>query len=157
MANLQIVISALNKASGDLNKVKQDISGIKSESETGGGAVEGFGGKLEGLMGKALIVAGAVAGVAAAIGEVYESAKEAAELDYARDKFDALSEAIGTTSSLLLNDMRDATSGLKSDAELIEGAGQIMALGLADSHEEVLRLATVAGELDMNMNQLVLT
>lgn len=157
MANLQIVISALNKASGDLNKVKQDISGIKSESETGGGAVEGFGGKLEGLMGKALIVAGAVAGVAAAIGEVYESAKEAAELDYARDKFDALSEAIGTTSSLLLNDMREATSGLKSDAELIEGAGQIMALGLADSHEEVLRLATVAGELDMNMNQLVLT
>ena len=157
MADLKIVISALNKASGDLNKVKQDISGIKSESETGGGAVEGFGGKLEGLMGKALIVAGAVAGVAAAIGEVYESAKEAAELDYARDKFDALSEAIGTTSSLLLNDMREATSGLKSDAELIEGAGQIMALGLADSHEEVLRLATVAGELDMNMNQLVLT
>lgn len=157
MADLKIVISALNKASGDLDKVKQDISGIKNESETGGGAVEGFGGKLEGLMGKALIVAGAVAGVAAAIGEVYESAKEAAELDYARDKFDALSEAIGTTSSLLLNDMRDATSGLKSDAELIEGAGQIMALGLADSHEEVLRLATVAGELDMNMNQLVLT
>ena len=157
MADLKIVISALNKASGDLNKVKQDISGIKSESETGGRAVEGFGGKLEGLMGKALIVAGAVAGVAAAIGEVYESAKEAAELDYARDKFDALSEAIGTTSSLLLNDMREATSGLKSDAELIEGAGQIMALGLADSHEEVLRLATVAGELDMNMNQLVLT
>ena len=33
MADLKIVISALNKASGDLNKVKQDIQGIKGAGE----------------------------------------------------------------------------------------------------------------------------
>ena len=157
MANLQIVISALNKASGDLNKVKQDISGVKDAGEKGGTAVQGFGDSLSGMMGKAALVAGVVAGVGLAMKEVYESAKEAAELDYARDKFDALTDSIGTTSHALLVDLRDATSGLVSDAELVESAGQMMALGLASTHEEATRLATVAGELDMNMNQLVLT
>lgn len=157
MADLKIVISALNKASGDLNKVKQDISGVKDAGKEANPAVKGFGDSLGGMMSKAALVAGAVAGVGLAMKEVYESAKEAAELDYARDKFDALSESIGTTADTLLTDLREATDGIVSDADLIEGAGQIMALGLADSHEEVLRLATVAGELDMNMNQLVLT
>lgn len=157
MADLKIVISALNKASGDLNKVKQDIQGIKGAGEESSNAVEGFGGALNGLVGKAALVTGAVVAVSAAMKEVYETAREGAELDYARDKFDALAESIGSTSTALLVDLRDATSGLVSDAELIEGAGQMMALGLAKTHDEVVRLATVAGELDMNMNQLVLT
>ena len=157
MANLQIVISALNKASGDLNKVKQDITGVKDAGEKGGTAVEGFGDRLSGLIGKAALVTGAVVAVSAAMKEVYETAREGAELDYARDKFDALAESIGSTSTALLVDLRDATSGLVSDAELIEGAGQMMALGLAKTHDEAVRLATVAGELGMNMNQLVLT
>ena len=157
MADLKIVISALNKASGDLNKVKQDIQGIKGAGEESSNAVEGFGGALNGLVGKAALVTGAVVAVSAAMKEVYETAREGAELDYARDKFDALAESIGSTSTALLVDLRDATSGLVSDAELIEGAGQMMALGLAKTHDEAVRLATVAGELDMNMNQLVLT
>ena len=76
MANLQIVISALNKASGDLNKVKQDISGVKDAGEKGGTAVQGFGDSLSGMMGKAALVAGVVAGVGVAMKEVYETAKE---------------------------------------------------------------------------------
>jgi hypothetical protein len=43
-----------------------------------------------------------------------------------------------------------------SDAELVAGAGDLMALGLAKSHDEVVRLTNVAGQLGMNMNQLVL-
>lgn len=157
MANLQIVISALNKASGDLNKVKQDIQGIKGAGEDSSGAVNGFGGALDGLMGKAALVTGAVVAVGAAMKEVYETAREGAELDFARDKFDALAQSIGTTSTALTTDLRNATSGLVSDAELISSAGNIMSLGLAKSHDEVVRLSRVAGELDMNMNQLVLT
>ena len=121
------------------------------------GGVTGFSDGLGAILGKAALVAGAVTSVALAIREVYTSAKEAAELDYAKDKFDALATSIGTTSTALLGDMRDATSGLVSDAELVAGAGQMMALGLADTHEEAVRLTTVAGELGMNMNQLVLT
>jgi len=157
MANLQIVISALNKASGDLNKVKQDISGVKDAGEKGGTAVQGFGDSLSGMMGKAALVAGVVAGVGVAMKEVYETAKEGAELEYARTRFDNLSASIGTVSAALLGDLRDATSGMMSDAELVAGATDFMALGLAKSHDEVVRLTSVAGALGMNMNQLVLT
>jgi len=157
MANLQIVISALNKASGDLNKVKQDISGVKDAGEKGGTAVQGFGDSLSGMMGKAALVAGVVAGVGVAMKEVYETAKEGADLEYARTRFDNLAASIGTVSDALLGDLRDATSGMMSDAELVAGAADFMALGLAKSHDEVVRLTTVAGALGMNMNQLVLT
>jgi len=157
MANLQIVISALNKASGDLNKVKQDISGVKDAGEKGGTAVQGFGDSLSGMMGKAALVAGVVAGVGVAMKEVYETAKEGADLEYARTRFDNLAASIGTVSDALLGDLRDATSGMMSDAELVAGAADFMALGLAKSHDEVVRLTSVAGALGMNMNQLVLT
>jgi hypothetical protein len=45
---------------------------------------------------------------------------------------------------------------MMSDAELVASAGDLMALGLAKSHDEVVRLTSVAGALGMNMNQLVL-
>ncbi|MCK9341520.1 MAG: hypothetical protein M0P37_07200, partial [Synergistaceae bacterium] len=157
MADLKIVISALNKASGDLNKVKQDISGVKDAGEKGGTAVQGFGDSLGGMMSKAALVAGAVAGVGLAMKEVYETAKEGAELEYARTRFDNLAASIGTVSDSLLTDLKDATSGMMSDAELVAGAADFMALGLAKSHDEVVRLTSVAGALGMNMNQLVLT
>ena len=157
MANLQIVISALNKASGDLNKLKQDITGVKDAGEKGGTAVQGFGDSLGGMMSKAALVAGAVAGVGLAMKEVYETAKEGAELEYARTRFDNLAASIGTVSDALLSDLKDATSGMMSDAELVAGAADFMALGLAKSHDEVVRLTSVAGALGMNMNQLVLT
>lgn len=157
MANLQIVISALNKASGDLNKVKKDISGVKDAGEKGGTAVQGFGDSLSGMMGKAALVTGAVVAVGAAMKEVYETAKEGAELEYARTRFDNLAASIGTVSDALLSDLKDATSGMMSDAELVAGAADFMALGLAKSHDEVVRLTSVAGALGMNMNQLILT
>jgi len=90
------------------------------------------------------------------IKKVYDTAREGAELEYARQRFDNLSESIGTTSSMLLGDMRMATKGTISDFELMASASDLMSLGLAKSHGEVIRLTTVSGALGMNMNQLVL-
>jgi hypothetical protein len=157
MANLQIVISALNKASGDLSKVKGDIKGVGDAGTKAKGGVEGFGDGLGSIVSKAALVAGAAAAVGVALKEVYDTAKEGAELEYARTRFDNLSASIGTVSDALLGDLRDATKGMMSDAELVAGAADFMALGLAKSHDEVVRLTTVAGALGMNMNQLVLT
>ena len=157
MANLQIVISALDKASGDINKIKSEISGVNSASK---GATKGTGDfttSITSMMSKAALAAGAVAAVGMALKGVYDSAREAAELDYARSKFDNLSKSIGMVSDALLTDLRAATSGMMSDAELIASAGDFMALGLAKTHDEVVRLSSVAGALNMNMNQLVLT
>ena len=157
MADLRIVISALNKASGDIKKVKGDIEGIGTAGDAAKGGITGFGGSLNSVMGTAALVGGAVIAVGAALKEVYQTAKEGADLEYARTRFDNLAESIGTVSDALLGDLRTATSGMVSDAELVSGAADFMALGLAKTHEEVVRLSTVAGALGMNMNQLVLT
>jgi hypothetical protein len=157
MADLKIVISALNKASGDLSKVKADVKSVGDAGTQAKGGVEGFSAGLGSVLSKAALVAGAVAGVGLAMKEVYETAKEGAELEYARTRFDNLASSIGTVSDALLGDLRDATKGMMSDAELVAGAADFMALGLAKSHDEVVRLTSVAGALGMNMNQLVLT
>lgn len=92
-----------------------------------------------------------------AIKAAYAAASEGAQLEFAATKFANLSESIGTTSELLLGDLKTATRGMMSDAQLMGSAGDLMALGLAKSHDEAVRLSTVAGALGMNMNQLVLT
>lgn len=91
-----------------------------------------------------------------AIKVAYETAREGAQLEYARQRFDNLTNSIGTTSRLLLDDMRLATKGTISDFELMGSASDLMSLGLAKSHNEVIRLTAVSGALGMNMNQLVL-
>ena len=157
MANLQIVISALNKASGEINKVKSEIKGVGDTGKVAQGGVKGFGASLSSVIGTAGMVAAGVAAVGVALKEFYETAKEGAQLEYARTKFDNLAESIGIVSDALLVDLREATRGTVSDAELVAGAANFMALGLADTHDEVVRLTRVAGALGMNMNQLVLT
>ena len=157
MANLRLIITALNKASGEINKVKNEIEGVGKSGKTAEKEVKGFGSSLSSVIGTAALVAGSMAAVGLAIREVYEDLKEGAELEYTRTKFDNLAESIGIVSDALLVDLREATRGTVSDAELVAGAANFMALGLADTHEEVVRLTTVAGALGMNMNQLVLT
>lgn len=92
-----------------------------------------------------------------ALKQVYQMAEEGAALEYAETRFENLSESIGTTADALMVDLRNATDGMVSDSELVASAADFMALGLANSQEEVVRLSTVAGALGMDMNQLVLT
>lgn len=157
MANLRLIITALNKASGEINKVKKEIEGVGNSGKTAEKGVKGFGSSLSSVIGTAALVTGAVASVGLAIREVYEDLKEGAQLEYVQTKFDNLAESIGTVSDALLIDLREATRGTVSDAELVSSAANFMALGLADTHDEVVRLTRVAGALGMNMNQLVLT
>lgn len=88
---------------------------------------------------------------------VYDMARQGAELEFMAGKFDRLSLSIGTTSDVLLEDLRKATQGTRSDMELMASASDFMALGFAKTSDEAVRLSTVAGALNMNMNQLVLT
>ena len=102
-------------------------------------------------------VGAGIVGVGVALKQAFDFGKQGAELEYAAGKFDRLSEAVGTTSDILLGKLRQAVKGTRSDMELMASAGDFMALGLAKSEEEVVRLTRVAGALNMNMNQLVLT
>lgn len=109
-------------------------------------------------VGMAFTAAGVVAaGFAVAWGKAMELGREGAELEYAAQKFDRLTAAVGTVSDALMNDLRAATKGTMSDAQLMASAGDLMALGLAKTHDQVVRLTRVSSGLNMDMNQLVLT
>ena len=154
---LRIVIDALNKATDDIKNVKKEIGGLdettKKADKTSKGFGESWAGVLTGLNAGIAIAQQA----AAAVKKIYETAREGAEIEYLQSRFDNLTTSINTTANALLTDMKDATDGMYSDAELMASATDFMSLGLAKSHDEVVRLAKVSGALNMNMNQLVLT
>ena len=89
--------------------------------------------------------------------QAYEFISEGTQLSLAQDKFDALSKSIGTTADALLGDLKTATRGTISDAQLMASATSIMSLGLADTSEETVRLASLVGKLGWDMNQVTLT
>jgi hypothetical protein len=89
--------------------------------------------------------------------QFYQLAREGAELEYTASKFDRLTESINTTTEALMVDLKEATDGTMSEMALMASATDFMTLGLAKSHDEVVRLTTVSSQLGMDMNQLVLT
>ena len=147
----------VSKVSADLRKVKDEMSDVEKEIAKGVNTSAKFGGTWD------MVLLGINQGIqivreiAQAFEHAYGVMREGAELEFTQRRFDLLSDSIDTTAILLRGDLRDATRGLYSDAQLMADAGDMMALGLAKTHDEALRLATVAGALNMNMNQLTLT
>lgn len=102
----------------------------------------------------AAVATGAAAGFVIAGREMFDALEEGAELELAASRFDNLARSIGTTADALLIDLRNATSNMVSDAELMQGANDLIQQGLVGSQEELLRMTTLVGELDWNMNVL---
>lgn len=156
-AKLRIVIDAVNKASKELGDLKKQLGGVDDEAQKNKKSAAGLKDQFSGLFSTALKVAAGAAAVYLALKKVYDLGKEGAQLDYAAGKFDRLAQAAGTTSDVLIRDLRAAVRGTRSDMDLMTSAGDFLALGLAKTHDEVVRLTKVAGGLNMDMNQLVLT
>lgn len=87
----------------------------------------------------------------------YGVLKEGADLEAAREKYDALAESIGTVGDALLIDLRAATKGLVSDADLITGSTELMNLGLSKTHEETVRWSRAVATLGLDLQVLGLT
>ena len=156
-ANLRIVIDALNKANDDLKALEKQLKGVEKTSKDTGKATGNLDDQFKKFKKTALSVVAGLAGTYIALKKFYDFAKQGAELEYTADKFDRLADSIGTTADVLLTELRDATKGTRSDMELMASATDFVALGFAKTKDEAVRLATVAGALNMNMNQLVLT
>lgn len=150
-SQINLNINATNNASPVIKQVAADVQGLETNVEE---ASEQMFDSNAVTLNSLMQIATQVYQAAEA---VYEYSRAGAELEYAAIRFDRLTESIDTTSDALLGDLRDATRGLYSDAELMASAGDLMALGLAKSHDEAVRLAAVSAGLNMNMNQLVLT
>ena len=136
--------------SADTTKLKKGLDETKTQLQKTGDGIKNFAGGLTKAFGFAVAEL-------AILKKAFEFGKEQAMVEFTIKKFDRLSESIGTTSDVLLNDLKGATRGLVSDMELMESATNFMTLGLVKTHDEAVRLTSVAGQLGMNMNQLVLT
>lgn len=158
MANvIEIVLKAVDQATAPLKNVSKSLENVEDQAESTGGGARSLGLRFTELSSVINLARMGFDMVYGAMKKVYELGKEGASLEYAASKFDRLAESAGTTADVLLRDLRAAVKGTRSDMELMGGAGDFMALGLAKSHDEVVRLTRVAGALNMNMNQLVLT
>ena len=134
---------AVRQAEGDL----RDLG--KAAPKTGLG--------LAGLASSMFAVTAAVGGATVAFKKMYAAIGEGAEIELTRQRFDRLAVALGTTSEALGTDIRIASQGMLSDMEAMALATDFLSLGLAKSHDEAVRLSSVASQLGFDMNQLVLT
>lgn len=109
-------------------------------------------------VGKALLPVGVALGaVAAGAKMLWSELNRGAELELARSRFDNLTQSIGTTADSMLGKMREATRGMISDAQLIASGSDIISLGLANTEDQAVRLASVVGQLGWDMQQVILT
>lgn len=144
MANLQIVISALNKASGEINKVKSEIKGVGDTGKVAEGGVKGFGASLSSVIGTAAMVAGAIAGVSVAIKEVIEAAKEGAAFQRMEEASASLARSLDADMSEIMDALREASLGMVSDFDLMQAASRAMMLGVSADSEQLAQLMEVA-------------
>lgn len=157
-ANLAIIISAIDYASKELKGIKTEIGGLGDAGEKASkSGLQKLKDGFSAAQGAALKAYAAFKITKEAVDKVYQAAREGADLVYLEQRFDNLSRSIGTTSSALMMDLRSAVKGTKSDMELMTGAADMMALGLAKTHDQAVRLTAVAGALGWNMDQLTQT
>lgn len=142
-------------------KARLDPRGVKEGAREAGKELENLGKKpLPSIKSLGVSIGGltlSLGAVVLASKQAWAMMQEGAALELARSRFDNLSASIDTTGDALLGKLRQATSGMVSDAQLVASATDMISLGFAKTEEQAVRLTSVAGQLGWNMQQLTLT
>jgi hypothetical protein len=138
----------------ELRRVAEGVEDVAQKSQR---AKDSIGTFVTGLKSGIDLIGQAVQKVGQFIGGVVDTLVEGADLDAAAGRFERLAATIGETGDALVGKLREATRGMISDAGLIASASDIISLKLGDSADQVVRISTVAGLLNLDMQQLVLT
>ena len=161
MADTEYTIAARFQGDGELRNAANSFDGVRDAAKRSMSSIEsaGRGGirswtELNSVISLAGQALGTLQNVA---GNAMAALSEGAALSAARDKFDNLAASINTTGDALLGVMREATSGMMTDAQLVASATDLMSLGLAKNEDQVKRLSSVIGTLGWDMQQVVLT
>jgi hypothetical protein len=175
MSDVEIIVKAIDLASPNIKLIGGQFDGLKAKVTQAGAGVKGFGSQLGNFATgakSALTSAGQAwqsiatplnqtleifGKVGAAAQQAYQFISEGTQLATTAHQFDALSRSIGSTSDALLTQLKAATRGTVSDANLMASATSIMSLGLTDTSEETVRLTSLVGKLGWDMNQVTLT
>ncbi len=149
--------AAINQAVADLKRVDAASAATNQANTKTSGILSSAGAAWSKLATGLGVASVAFYAVARAAGAAWGMLKEGAALQTTQLRFDKLSASIGSTADALLGKLRDATMGMTADAELMASASQIISLRLAENEDQVVRLATVAGRLNWDMQQVILT
>lgn len=134
---LRIVIEALNAAKGELDALQKDLEGIGQKAKPANTGITG--------LWSALKAAGVVAGAVKFAKVTYELGVLGAEAQRAEASFARM--AGGTyEAALMLETLREASLGTKSETELMASATNLMALGFGNSAED---LANITRNVEM--------
>lgn len=79
--------------------------------------------------------------------QVYDVIGEGAKIQAAQATFENLAASIDTTATALNTQLRQATGGMVSDADLMVAANRFVAMGLANTQQEAGELANIATQL----------
>lgn len=133
MPEVAILVKAKDEASATLGKV--------------GGSLGKLGKVAAGV---GLVGAAALGGIAVGAAKL---ALDAAKLEPTKVTFDNLSKSIGSTADAMLKKLRPAAMGVVSDADLMQAANKLMAMGLAETEDEAAKLTEMATTLGMAMGE----
>jgi len=144
MANVQVIISALNRASSEIAKVKKDIEGVGKAGKESEGGLKTFGDGISSAWKVSLAATAAITSVALAIKEVQDAAKEGAAFQRMEEASASLARSLDADMSDILDALREASLGMVSDFDLMQAASRAMMLGVSADSEELAQLMEVA-------------
>jgi len=152
--SFDLVINAAYKGKGAFKQAQTDVQNLEKDAQKGASAFKLSTSAIAAGVGVATAAIGAAA---LATKAAWSELNRGAALIQTRTQFENLAASIGATADVMLGKMREATAGMMSDAQLIASASDIISLGLADTEDQAVRLASVVGQLGWDMNQVILT
>lgn len=134
-----ILIEAKDNASSTIKNVKGNLNDLGK----GAGEISSLSGAFQGL-GKAAGLAGLAIGAIQAGKAIVELAQLGAQAERIETSFRTLTQQAGISSDELVASLQKASSGTISNTELMLTANRALALGVADSTQELEQLMEVA-------------
>ena len=144
MADLKIVISALNKASGDISKVKKDIEGLGTAGKNAEGGLKAVGAGLSAAWKVGLSAAAAIGSAAGAVKLLSDAAQEGAAFQRMEEASGSLADSLGADMDTIMEALRGASQGMVSDFDLMQAASRAMMLGVSADAGQLSQLMEVA-------------
>jgi len=137
---------------GDRTQLTKDLQAGEQQTKGWTGAVGTMAGQLMAgaISGGATLALGAIQNLGT---ELIGIVGDAVGLQAVTNTFDALTASIGTDAVTAVGQLREATRGMVSDADLMQAGNKFFAMGLADTAEGAAELAEVATQLGMAMGE----
>ena len=154
---VRAVAQGFDKVAADMGRMTANSTAAQGATTGAGKAAASAAGGFGALATKVGIAAAGIGTAAITIRKGYQLLSEGADIQLVAKQFDNLAASIDTTAESLLTNLRRATAGMMTDAEMMESASSMITLGLGETESEVVRLATVVSKLGWDMNQVILT